>query len=58
MLRIVNKSCIYNKLMYIPISSPYIPRIRIYIRDENNQIPSFNVKTLRCTVAITNVLSK
>ena len=57
-LRIVNKSCIYNKLIYIPISSSYIPRIRIYIRDENNQIPSFNIETLRCTVAITNVSSK
>ena len=53
-LRIINGSNTYNKLFYIPISSSHISRIRVYIRDNKDRIPSVPIKTLRCTVVIRN----
>ncbi len=52
LLRIVNGSQVYRKLLYIPLSTTNISRIRVYIRDEKGRIPAVNFKSLRCTLVI------
>ena len=51
-LRIVNGSDIYDTLFDQPITSLFVSRIQIYIKDKTGNQPSVDVKSLRCTPKI------
>ena len=51
-LRIVNGSDIFDKLIYIPITVPTAARIHMYIKDRKGNIPSVDITSLRCTLHI------
>lgn len=51
-LRIIKGSTTFAKPYYIPVAVNYTPRIRVYIRDSKGNIPSFEISTSRCTLAL------
>ena len=53
-LRVIQKTSVFTKLIYIPVKTSRINTIRIYIRDEEGQVPSLNVKSCRCTISLKN----
>ena len=53
-LRVVNGSDIYDTLFYQPITTQFVNRIHIYIKDEAGNQPSVDIKHLRCTLKIKN----
>lgn len=48
--RINNQTNQFNNLFFMRISNPEINRIRIYIRDKNNDIPTVSVSECNCTL--------
>lgn len=51
-LRIIRGSSTFSKPYFIPVAVNYAPRIRLYIRDSKGNIPSFDISTSRCTLAL------
>ena len=52
LLRFVKKVSIYERPMFFPISREVVSRLRLYIRDAEGKVPSFNIKELKCTLEI------
>ena len=52
LLRIVDGSDIFEKQYFIPVTQQVVPRLRLYIRDKQGNIPSVDEETLRCTLAL------
>lgn len=51
-MRIVRKTSVFTKLIYLPVKTSRVGTIRIYIRDKNNNIPTLAAKEMRCTILL------
>ena len=51
-LRIVDRSETFFKLYDMDVSRSQISQVRVYIRDKNLRIPSFDSEALRCTLRL------
>jgi hypothetical protein len=50
-LRLINhKALEFVNLFFIKVNNPEVNRIRIYLRDKNNNIPSLEVTEVNCTL--------
>ena len=51
-LHIINKTTIVESPYFLPLSRNDISHLRIYIRTRNNEITSFNPRSLRCMLRL------
>lgn len=52
LLRIVQHSSSFKNPYFIPVPRDFVDRIRVYIRTEKGEIPSFVPSQLRCTLQV------
>ena len=54
-LRIVNNRTTMDPPYYMPVAHDYVGHVRVYIRTEKNEMPSFTNKRLTCTLHLRRV---
>jgi hypothetical protein len=55
-LRLVNHNSIeFYNLIYMKVNNKEINRLRLYIRDKKNNIPSLDVKEVNCTLVFRKI---
>lgn len=53
LLRIISGEI--RNLFYLPITREHISRIRVYIRNEKGEVPSFSSENFRCTLHVRKI---
>lgn len=52
LLRVVEKAGVFQSPYYLRVTRASASPVRVYIRTRNHQIPSLDVRTVRCTLEL------